>query len=94
MVLHVIRLSMQHQTLAECSSSKHCVDVSQSAEGARAQTPTVSRLIVPGVGVVRKGPAEPFLETRPTLSSAPVQRQVLHLGSRLNVGDANYACRI
>jgi hypothetical protein len=85
---------MQRQTLAECSSFRHPVDVSQSAEGARVQSPTVSRLIVPGVGVVRNGRAEPFLETRPTLSSAPVQRGGIALRSRLNVDDANYAGRI
>ncbi len=48
-------------------------DVSQSAKGTRARSPTASRLIVPGIGVVREGRAEPFLNTRPTQSSAPVQ---------------------
>src|SRR6266481_1198756 len=48
-------------------------DVSQSAKGTRARSPTASRLIVPGIDVVREGRAEPFLNTRPTQSSAPVQ---------------------
>lgn len=52
---------------------KHRADVSQFAEGVRARRPTVSRIIVPGVDVVRDGRAEPFLPTRPTLSSSSVQ---------------------
>jgi AraC family transcriptional regulator len=47
--------------------------VSQSAEGTRARSDTASGLIVPGIDVVREGRTEPFLDTCPTLSSAPVQ---------------------
>jgi AraC family transcriptional regulator len=34
---------------------------------------TASRIIVPGIDVVREGRTEPFLDSRPTRSSAPVQ---------------------
>ena len=50
----------------------HRADDSQSAEGARPRSPAVSGLNGPGVDVVREGRVGPFLETRPTLSSAPV----------------------
>src|SRR5215472_8357734 len=43
------------------------------SDGARARYPTISRIIVPGVDVVRDGREEPSLATRPTLSSVPVE---------------------
>jgi AraC family transcriptional regulator len=52
--------------------TKHRVDVSEPAETARARSPAVGRLIVPGVDVVREGRAEPFLDSRSTRLSAPV----------------------
>jgi len=42
------------------------------SDGAGAGYPTISRIIVPGVDVVRDGREEPFLATIPTLSSIPV----------------------
>jgi AraC family transcriptional regulator len=53
--------------------SKHRDDVSQSPESAQAMPSTASRIIVPGIDVVREGRTEPFLDSRPTRSSAPVQ---------------------
>jgi AraC-like ligand binding domain len=53
--------------------TKHRADVSQSAEGTRAGSPPLSRIIVPRVDVVREGRAVRFLDTCPTLSNAPVQ---------------------
>ena len=52
---------------------KHRIGVLQSAEGAPARPPTFGRHIVPVVDVVREGRVEPFLDSRPTRSSAPVQ---------------------
>jgi len=43
------------------------------SDGAGARYPTNSRIIVPGVDVVRDGRGEPFLATSPTLSSIPVE---------------------
>jgi len=54
-------------------ASKHRANVSQSSESAQARPSTASRVILPGVDVVREGRAEPFLRTRPTLSSVPAQ---------------------
>src|SRR5229473_6284080 len=48
-------------------------DVSQSAEGADVRLPKVSRFIVPVVEVARGGRREPFLDSLPTRSNAPVQ---------------------
>jgi len=47
--------------------------VSQSANAAQARPPTVSHRIVPAIDVVREGRPEPFLDSRPTGSSAPAQ---------------------
>ena len=52
---------------------KHRIGVLQSADGAPARPPTFGRHIVPVVDVVREGRVEPFLDSRPTRSSAPVQ---------------------
>jgi AraC family transcriptional regulator len=41
-----------------------------SIMGVPSPSPTDTRLIVPGVSLVREGCAEPFLDARPTLSSA------------------------
>jgi AraC family transcriptional regulator len=49
--------------------TKHRADVSEAAEDARGRSPTVSRIIVPGVDVVREGRAEPFLGPTPSGSS-------------------------
>ena len=49
------------------------IGVSQSANAAQARPPTVNPLIVPAIGVVREGRPEPFLDSRPTRSSAPAQ---------------------
>ena len=49
------------------------IGVSQSANAAQARPPTVSPLIVPAIDVVREGRPEPFLDSRPTRSSAPSQ---------------------
>ena len=46
--------------------------VSQSAESGQARPSPASRIIVPGIDVVREGRAQPFLDTRPTLSSVPL----------------------
>jgi AraC family transcriptional regulator len=54
-------------------ASKRRSNVSQSSESTQARPSTTSRIILPGVDVVREGRAEPFLETPPTLSSATVQ---------------------
>jgi hypothetical protein len=43
------------------------------SDGAGARYPAISRIIVPGVDVVRDGREESFLATRPTLSSVPVE---------------------
>ena len=48
-------------------------DVSQCAVGTPLQSPVDNRLIVPGVGLVRRGRVEPFLDALPTLSSARAQ---------------------
>jgi AraC family transcriptional regulator len=48
-------------------------NVLECAVGTPPQSPIDSRLIVPGVGLVRRGQVEPFLDTRPTLSSAHAQ---------------------
>ena len=52
---------------------QHHIGVSQSANAAQARPPTVSPLIVPAIGVVREGRPEPFLDSRPTRSSASSQ---------------------
>ena len=49
------------------------IGVSQSTNAAQARPPTVSPLMVPAIGVVREGRPEPFLDSRPTRSSAPAQ---------------------
>jgi AraC family transcriptional regulator len=54
-------------------ASKHRANVSQSAESGQARPSPASRIILPGIDVVREGRAEPFLGARPTLSSAPLQ---------------------
>ena len=46
---------------------------SRPSDSAEVRCPAISRIIVPGVGVVRDGREEPFLATRPTLSSVPVE---------------------
>lgn len=43
------------------------------SDGARSRYPATSRIIVPGVDVVRDGRPEPFLATRPTLSSTALE---------------------
>ena len=43
------------------------------SDGAGARYPAISRIIVPGMDVVRDGREESFLATRPTLSSVPVE---------------------
>jgi AraC family transcriptional regulator len=48
-------------------------DVFEPARDARLPPPSNSRLIVPRVGLVRKGCVEPFLDARSTLSSAHAQ---------------------
>lgn len=42
-----------------------------STQGTRGRSSTFDRLVVPAVIVVREGRTEPFLESRPTKSSAP-----------------------
>ena len=54
-------------------ATKHRANVSHFSESTQARPSTTSRIILPGVDVVREGRAEPFLETPPTLSSATVQ---------------------
>ncbi len=54
-------------------ASKHRANVSQSSASAQARPSTTSRIILPGVDVVREGRAEPFLDSRPIRSSAPAQ---------------------
>ncbi len=54
-------------------ASKHRANVSQSSESAQARPSTTSRIVLPGVDVVREGQAEPFLDSRPTRSSVPVK---------------------
>ena len=44
--------------------------VSESENAAQARPPTVNHLIVPAIDVVREGRPEPFLDSRPTRSSA------------------------
>jgi AraC family transcriptional regulator len=51
----------------------HRADILQPPAGARLQPPTDTRLIVPCVGLVRKGCVEPFLDARPALSSGHAQ---------------------
>lgn len=46
--------------------------ISQWMEGVPGRPPEPHRVVMSGVDVVREGHAEPFLETRPTLSSTPV----------------------
>jgi|tagenome__1003787_1003787.scaffolds.fasta_scaffold20873265_2 AraC family transcriptional regulator len=46
------------------------VDLSSSAQPAGARASTVSRMVVPAVEVLRDGRTVPFLDARPTLSSA------------------------
>ena len=41
------------------------------ADGSRTEPSTFGRLVVPAVDVVREGRVEPFLDSRPTKSSAP-----------------------
>ena len=43
--------------------------ISKSANAAQARPPTVSRLIVPAIDVVREGRPEPFLDSHPTRSN-------------------------
>ena len=47
--------------------------VSQSSESAELTPSAISRILIPGVDVVRAGRAERFLDTSPTRSSATVQ---------------------
>jgi AraC family transcriptional regulator len=54
-------------------ASKHRVNVLGSSESAHARPSTTSRIILPGVDVIREGRAEPFLDTAPTLSSATAE---------------------
>jgi hypothetical protein len=54
-------------------AAKHLANVSQSSEGFQAKPSQTSRIILPGVDVVREGRAEPFLNAPPTLSSATAQ---------------------
>lgn len=49
------------------------VNVSHLASADRQRFPASNRFIVPGIDVVREGRAEPFLDSKPTLSSSPVQ---------------------
>ena len=49
-------------------------EVSQSAAGVRPQSSFKGRLIVPDVGLARKGDAERFPDTSPTLSSVHVNK--------------------
>jgi hypothetical protein len=58
--------------------------VSQSSAGVRPHTPRDSRLIVAVVNLIRKGRAEPFLDTSPTLSSVHVDKGLP--GCRLKPG--------
>lgn len=48
-------------------------DFLPSVSGTRAQSPVANQVFLPGVRVIREGRRERFLETRPTLSSSPVQ---------------------
>jgi AraC family transcriptional regulator len=43
------------------------------SEANRARPLSINRLFVPGIEVVRRGRAEPFLDKQPTLSSSPAQ---------------------
>ena len=52
---------------------KNRTGISESANAAQARPPTVSPRIVPAIDVVREGRPEPFLDSRPTRSSAPAQ---------------------
>ena len=54
-------------------AARYHSDVVQSAKSVWIPSPTVGRIILPAVDVVREGRAERFLDTPPTLSSAPVQ---------------------
>ena len=54
-------------------AAKHHAGALRPAEAARARSPAVGTLIVPGVDVVREGRTEPFLDTLPTQSSVRVQ---------------------
>jgi AraC family transcriptional regulator len=58
---------------------KHWADVLQSLEKAHARPPPTSRIILPGVDVIREGRVEPFLDTAPTASSASVQWEGIEL---------------
>src|SRR6185312_2632684 len=49
---------------------KSRIGVSGSANASQARPPTVSCLIVPAIDVVREGRPEPFLDRRPTRSTA------------------------
>ena len=53
--------------------AKLCANILQSPVGAQPCSSGFSPLIIPGVNLVRKGQVEPFLDTRPTLSSAQAQ---------------------
>jgi AraC family transcriptional regulator len=59
---------------------KNRTGISESANAAQARPPTVRRLIVPAIDVVREGRPEPFLNSRPTGSSAPAQWGVDRFG--------------
>ena len=55
-------------------SAKPYAEVSQSAADVRPQSSQESQLIVPEVGLVPKGQAQPSLDTSPTLSSVHVNK--------------------
>ena len=52
------------------------VDGSNSAQRVVAQSSSVSRIVIPEVDVLRAGRVEPFLDARPTLSSAAKWRGI------------------
>jgi AraC family transcriptional regulator len=47
-------------------------DALPGVSGTKAQSPAINQIFLPCVDVVREGRKEPFIETRPTLSSSPV----------------------
>jgi hypothetical protein len=65
---------VKHFLLGVVMAIKHWANVSQSSEGFHAKPSTTSRIVLPGVDVVREGRAEPFLDALPTLSSGEVLR--------------------
>jgi AraC family transcriptional regulator len=49
------------------------VNLSHLPNAGRERPPSSNRFTVPGIDVLREGRAEPFLDTKPALSSSPVQ---------------------